>query len=118
MSTIPCVPSNPNRIPCAGMAEGTDPFAPYLAAIEDALEAAEQFVKQAGGVERFHYASQLREFVEPLHEREAKLRAQMAAAIRDDERLTLTKLAKRISVGRARAAQFVSAAREDDKDGE
>jgi hypothetical protein len=81
-----------------------------------AYEAAAGAVAEKGfpdGERAFKAATKLADALGHLTERAAKLRASTAARIADDEKLSLAALAGRLSVSKARAAQFVRNAKEN-----
>jgi hypothetical protein len=97
-----------------------DPATPDLDHVYEALQLAHSDVVQAiqGTADHqraFEAASHYRELAEQLAKQAADLRAAMAARIWSAESLSLTALASRVGVSKARAAQFLRAAQTGDE---
>jgi hypothetical protein len=92
-----------------------EPAAPNVEHAYEALELAHDDVIRAiegttDNQRAFEAASHYRELAEQLAKQAADLRAAMAARIWSAESLSLTALASRVGVSKARAAQFLRAA--------
>mgnify|MGYP001953633748 CR=1 FL=1 len=83
----------------------------FMAALESLEEAHEKAVSVIRAMpdpqQAFDYSTQMADKLRELAEAAADLRAQTAVRIADHEKLSLTVLAKRISMSRARAGQLV-----------
>lgn len=96
-----------------------DPATPDLDQASEALQLAHRGMIRAiedtpDHQRAFEAASHYRELAEQLAKQAADLRAAMAARIWSAESLSLTALASRVGVSKARAAQFLRAAQPGD----
>ncbi|MFD8527207.1 hypothetical protein ACFV0L_07315 [Streptosporangium canum] len=95
--------------------DASEAVAAALAGLERAFEATVGAIQAEPDADRaYGKATELVETLQRLIEASGDLRAQSAARIFNDERLSLAGLAGRISVSKARAAQLINTAKKAD----